>query len=222
MPRLDYTDITIILDRSGSMESVAADTIGGFNRFLDDQKTGHGSATITLVQFDDRYETVYSVAPIATAPPLTGDTFVPRGSTALLDAIGRTIDTTGARLAAMREEDRPEQVMMVILTDGEENASRHFDNDAIARRISHQRDVYSWEFVFLGANQDAIATASQMGVAAGSALSYAPSPVGTNAAFDSVSRRVRDKRLRKAAMTEEFFEEHDRATQNEEIRKSKK
>ena len=201
MPRLDYTDITIILDRSGSMESVAADTIGGFNRFLDDQKTGHGSATITLVQFDDRYETVYSVAPIASS---------------------RTIDTTGARLAAMREEDRPEQVMMVILTDGEENASRHFDNDAIARMISHQRDVYNWEFVFLGANQDAIATASQMGVAAGSALSYAPSPVGTNAAFDSVSRRVRDKRLRKAAMTEEFFEEHDRATQNEEIRKSKK
>lgn len=222
MPRLDTTDITIILDRSGSMESVADDTIGGFNRFLEDQKTGHGTATITLVQFDDRYETVYAGVPLEAAPKLTDQTFVPRGSTALLDAIGKTIDETGVRLAAMREEDRPEQVVMVILTDGCENASRRYDAHRIAEMIAHQREVYSWEFIFLGANQDAIATASAMGVAAGSSLTYAASSAGTNQAFDAVSRRMKTRRELKHMMSEDFFEPADRNTQDEEIRKGSK
>jgi hypothetical protein len=220
MPRIDFTDITIILDRSGSMESVAGDTIGGFNRFVQDQKGGHGDAALTLVQFDDRYETVYAGVPIERAQALTAETFVPRGSTALLDAIGRTIDETGRRLAAIREPDRPEQVIMVIITDGYENASRHYPSHRISEMIAHQSDVYNWQFVYIGANQDAIATAAAMGVDAGSALTYAPSAAGTEQAFASISRRTALKRLMKDRLTkEQFFEEADRAAQEDELGK---
>jgi hypothetical protein len=217
MPRVDFTDITIVLDRSGSMQSVADDTIGGFNRFVDDQKSGHGHATLTLVQFDDQYEVVYNAVPIATAAKLTSETFVPRGSTALLDAIGRTIEVTGARFNALPESERPEQVIMMILTDGYENASAHYTNARIAEMIVQQRDVYSWEFVFLGANQDAIATASQMGVAADHALTYAASQAGTSAAFDAISATTKRKRATKDKQA--FFADSDRAVQDAELRK---
>jgi Mg-chelatase subunit ChlD len=220
MPRLDFTDITVILDRSGSMESVADDTIGGFNSFLDDQKSGHGDAVITLVQFDDQYETVYRAVPVSRARRLTRRTFEPRGSTALLDAIGRTITETGARLRDLREHEGSGQVMMVILTDGYENASRFHSIHQISDMIAHQRDVYSWEFVYIGANQDAIATASGMGMKPGSALTYDHSAAGTELAFSSVSRRIKDKRKSKLK-DEEFFEPVDRALQEGEIRKSK-
>lgn len=220
MPRIDTTDITIILDRSGSMQSVADDTIGGFNRFVSDQRTGHGEATLTLAQFDDRYETVFTALPIARVKPLTATTFVPRGSTALLDAIGVTIDRTGARLAAMNESDRPETVMIVIITDGYENASSQYTVARINEMIAHQRDVFSWQFVYLGANQDAIATAAQMGMAGGAALTYAATPIGTERAFSSVSRRTHAKRQMKHELRDDqFFEASDRAAQSEELGK---
>ncbi|MBC8144387.1 MAG: VWA domain-containing protein [bacterium] len=217
MPRLDFTDITIVLDRSGSMQSVAEDTIGGFNRFVEDQKTGHGDAVLTLVQFDDQYEVVYNAAPIATAAKLTDSTFVPRGSTALLDAIGRTIEVTGARFAAAPEHERPEQVIIMILTDGHENASAHYTNAKIAQMIAHQRDVYSWEFVFLAANQDAIATGGRMGISSDQSLTYAASKIGTNAAFDSISAST--KRRRSIKDKAAFIVASDRAVQDAELQK---
>lgn len=207
----NYTDINIVLDRSGSMEAVKSDTIGGFNSFLSEQKAVEGEATITLVQFDDVYEEVYKAVPIAEAKPLDTETFVPRGWTALLDAIGRTIIDTGKRLASIKEEERPENVIFVILTDGLENASREFDRQRISEMISHQRDVYNWEFVFLGANQDAIATAGDMGITQANALTYAANPAGTQAAFGSVAKNVAAYRMKVAASP--AFSAEDREVQ---------
>lgn len=189
--KIDYTDITLVLDRSGSMEAVRSDTIGGFNAFLSDQQNaGVGTATITLVQFDDVYEVVYHAIPLVTARPLTKETFVPRGSTALLDAIGQAITETGKRLAGLPESERPDKVIFVIITDGQENASRKFSVAQVGDLIVQQRDQYQWEFVFLGANQDAIATASQMGVPAASALTYAHDGKGVMDAMQTVSENV--------------------------------
>lgn len=191
----DYTDITVVLDRSGSMSSVADDTIGGFNRFLADQKAVPGFATITLVQFDDQYDVVIDAKPIADAAALTRETFVPRGSTALLDAIGKTIVRTGQRLAAMSEGDRPANVLFVIITDGFENASREYSRDKVFAQISEQRSKYNWQFMFLGANQDAIAEATKLGMSAGSSLTYANNAAGNVAAYQSVTRAVTQCRV---------------------------
>lgn len=208
-----YTDITIVLDRSGSMQSIKHDTIGGFNAFLAAQKAVGGKATISLVQFDDQYDVVYAALDLSQAPDLTPQTFVPRGATALLDAIGRTINETGVRLARMRDIDRPSQVIFVILTDGEENSSQEFRAAQINQMIQHQRDVYQWSFVFLGANQDAINTADQLGIQSGQAMTYAASPVGTRAAFQSVAKNMARMRSGDADCFE--FEEVDRAAQRD-------
>lgn len=185
-----YTDITFILDRSGSMQSVKADTIGGFNNFLQEQKKQPGEATVSLFQFDTEYETVYEGKSIQEAPELTGETFVPRGGTALLDAIGRTINVNGARFSNMKEEDRPEKVVVVILTDGEENSSKEFTHREINALISHQQGIYKWQFVFLGANQDAISSAASMGINIQNAMTYAHNAAGSANAFNSLSKRM--------------------------------
>ena len=190
----DYTDISIVLDRSGSMASVRDDTIGGYNTFLSEQKAILGPCTLTLVQFDTEYECIYKAVPVQSVTPLDTQTFIPRGGTALLDAIGRTVLETGARLSAMPENDRPGKVLFVILTDGEENSSHEFTIDRIHDMIKHQREVYKWQFVFLGANQDAIATGTSMGVQPDSSLTYAASPMGTAALFDSLAANTRNYR----------------------------
>ena len=184
------TDVTVILDRSGSMEAIASDVIGGFNQFLTDQQRQPGECRLTLVQFDDQYEVVYLARPIADASRLTAKTFEPRGSTALLDAIGRTIDTTGARLAALPEEERPNRVLLVIITDGEENASVDYTRDRVFNMISSQQDVYGWSFLFLAANQDAIAEAATVGIAAQQSLNFAATGAGIRAASLAMSDAV--------------------------------
>lgn len=186
----DYTDITFVLDRSGSMSYVADDTIGGFNRVLEDQKKTPGTATVTLNQFDDTFECVIDAKDIQSVEPLTDKTFVPRGSTALLDAIGKSVEATGKRLDAMPEDQRPAKVIVVILTDGHENASRTWTTARVNELISRQRDTYNWEFVFLGADQDAIATASSYGINPQNAIHYANTPIGTKGVFDSVSTNM--------------------------------
>src|SRR5690349_20776387 len=173
------TDITIILDRSGSMESVKSDTIGGFNSFLSEQQKIDGEASLSLVQFDDQYEVVYEDKDIRDAAKLTEATFQPRGSTALLDAIGRTVNAVGGRLAALPEAERPDKVLMVIMTDGFENASHEFSAAQVSKMINHQREVYSWEFMFIGANQDAVLSANEIGIPAHAALTYAANSEGT-------------------------------------------
>ena len=178
-------DITLVLDRSGSMEIVRDDTIGGTNSFIEQQKQGTTDVTFTLVQFDNQYEFVHKAAPMKTVPPLNRETYQPRGSTALLDAIGRAINETGARLAAMPENERPAKVLFIIQTDGQENSSKEFTHSQIASMITHQREKYSWEFIYLGANQDAIATGTSYGISAGKSLKYASNAIGSASAFRS-------------------------------------
>jgi uncharacterized protein YegL len=184
------TDITVVLDRSGSMESTRTDAIGGFNAFVQSQKEVKGEATLTLVQFDDHYNVDYSGQYIKTVANLTMETFQPRGSTALHDAIGRTINTVGARLAATVESKRPEKVVILVITDGGENASREFDAVKVAEMIKHQQDKYSWEFVFVGANQDAVLTAKNLGINMNNAMTYANNGMGTTRAYASLAANM--------------------------------
>ena len=207
------TDITIILDRSGSMASVQDDTIGGFNSFLGEQQKDEGEAALSLVQFDDQYEVVYADKDLQNADKLNDRTFQPRGSTALYDAIGRTIQSTGQRLAALPESERPDKVVLMILTDGFENSSREFSAQKINQMIGHQRNVYSWDFVFIGANQDAVLSAHQIGIDDKAALTYAHNAQGTLEAFASVSRKMRGYRTEKK-LDSLHFDEADKAAQD--------
>ncbi|MEZ6063251.1 MAG: vWA domain-containing protein [Planctomycetaceae bacterium] len=196
MPRTDLTDITFVLDRSGSMGFIKAATIEAFNGFLSSQCSGDGIAELSLVQFDDQYEPMYAGRNVNKAPKLTDRTYQPRGSTALLDAMGRTIVATGQRLSRLREHKRPGTVIFVTLTDGFENASREFTLHRINEMIREQREKYSWQFIFLGANQDAIATAAQMGVGADQAMTFAASTTGTMGCFQALGGKL--NRVRKA------------------------
>ncbi len=205
----DLIDITIVLDRSGSMEAVREDTIGGFDAFLEEQKAVPGDASLTLVQFDDKYEVLYEGKRLQDAPALSTRTFVPRGSTALLDAIGRAVNATGARLAAQRESERAGKVLFVIMTDGEENASREFSSRQVFDMITHQREKYQWEVVFIGANQDAVATGASYGIPKANALNYAATPAGTRGANATLSKATASFRRRSVSQSAEFFEPED-------------
>jgi hypothetical protein len=194
----NFTRIAIVLDRSGSMESCKESTVAGFNEFIRTQREIPGEATVKLVQFDDQYETVFD-KPLKECPELTQNTFVPRGSTALLDAQGRTIVELGQELAALPESERPSKVIVVTLTDGLENASKQYNLDKIGEMIREQRDKYNWDFVFLGANQDAIATAAAMSIPLPSAMSYSTSKAGVAATMAAVSHYVGAARKGNAA-----------------------
>jgi hypothetical protein len=201
------TDITIILDRSGSMESVKQDTIGGFNNFLSEQQKVEGEASLSLVQFDDQYEVVYEDKDIHSADRLTERTFQPRGSTALFDAIGRTVNAVGQRLAALPEAMRPDKVLLVIMTDGFENASHEFTAPKISEMINHQRNVYKWEFMFIGANQDAVLSAREIGIPAAASLTYAANEEGTQIAYSLIASKVKNYRVSNDAEALNFNEE---------------
>lgn len=184
------TEIVCIIDRSGSMESIRADAIGGFNAFLEEQQKLPGEAHLTLVLFDHEYERLFEGLPLADVPPLSHTTYVPRGTTALLDAVGRTIDEVGARLAATPEAERPTKVLVCILTDGQENASRGYTRQRVREMIEHQQQKYSWEFQFLAANQDAFAEAGHLGIAPGDVATFVADSAGTLGAFATISQRV--------------------------------
>ena len=169
----DATYIAVLLDRSGSMSSVKDDTIGGFNQFIKDQKEAGDNAMLTLVQFDSGgIDTVHESLAIKDVPDLSDETFQPRGSTPLLDAMGKTIETTGKALEAIPQSDRPDKVVFVVITDGQENASREFTKARIKEMVSHQSDVYKWNFLYLGANQDAFAEAHSMGIPQAQAAAF--------------------------------------------------
>jgi uncharacterized protein YegL len=188
--RSDLTDITVVMDRSGSMESCRTDAEGGLNAFIDQQKSEPGEALFTLVQFDNEYEFVHSAVPIKSVPRYT---LLPRGSTALLDAVGRAIVETGERLSKMAEADRPGLVVFVIITDGEENASKEFKKAQIKAMIERQSSAYSWQFTFLGANQDAFAEGAAIGIAAGAIMNHT---VGTTkAAYAAAAGNVGRMRM---------------------------
>ena len=194
----DLTEIAFILDRSGSMESVAHAAMSGFKEFLRDQQAAPGHARLTLVLFDNEYLVPIDNIPVEEVVPLNSDTYIPRSSTALLDAIGETIDRVGKRLEQTPEADRPGKVIVPILTDGLENASENFTWKQISAKIKHQTEVYNWEFLFLGANQDAIATAANLSIAANNASAYSCDAVGLHASHKAFSRKTTALRARAA------------------------
>lgn len=187
MTKPNSTEIIFVVDRSGSMQNIAADMRGGFDAFITKQKETPGECKVTLAQFDDHYDVVYSARPLNEVAALELE---PRGSTALLDALGRTISETGARLKKMRESERPSQVLFVVVTDGHENASREWNRDRVFRMITEQREKYNWEFIFLGANQDSIATATALGISASNSVTYDANAGGSKALFRGLSANV--------------------------------
>jgi Mg-chelatase subunit ChlD len=180
------TDVTIVLDRSGSMEAIRSDVVGAFNAFVHDQQQLPGECRLTLVQFDDEYEVVCRARPIAEVPDLNHDSFVPRGSTALLDAIGRTIRELDKRLVDEGGPDREVRALVAILTDGLENASTDFKRDDVFRMIK-ERTEQGWAFLFLAANQDAIAEGGLIGIGAAQSLNFMASASGVHDGTQALS-----------------------------------
>jgi uncharacterized protein YegL len=190
----NLTQIVFILDRSGSMANLTSDTIGGYNAFLQTQKEQDGEAIVTTVLFDDKYEILHDAIDIKDVEPLTYKDYCARGLTALLDAIGKTINDVGDKLNKMSEEDRPSKVIFVITTDGQENASVEFKRNNIKDMITHQQEKYNWEFIFLGANIDAVAEAESIGILGSNASSYTASSIGTASLYESMSKTVSNYR----------------------------
>lgn len=188
--RDDLTAILMILDRSGSMMSLADDTVGGFNHFIAQQKQEPGEAIVTLVLFNHEYQAVYNARPLTQVEPLTVKEYNPGGNTALLDAIGRGVHDLGQKLAAMNENDRPGKVVVVIMTDGQENASREYRREQIKRIVEEQTNKYSWSFLFLGANVDAFAEAGGIGVAAKHTMNFTASADGVRHSMRVIGQTI--------------------------------
>jgi hypothetical protein len=206
------TDIVVVLDRSGSMKKIAESTVSGFNEFINEHKNAEGDATITLAQFDDRYEMLYNCIPVKEVNDLVlGETFIPRGTTALLDAIGRTINSVNST----------NDVIFVIITDGQENASVEYSKDDISKLIKEKEDKNEWKFIFLAANQDAIQTGNSIGIKSNMAMTYAATAAGAGSAFKSMSKNTRSYRsskfsstLETVSVTELNFTDEQRNEQN--------
>jgi Mg-chelatase subunit ChlD len=202
----DATHISVLLDRSGSMGAVKDETITGFNYFLKEQKAAGDNATFTLVQFDsESTDVTHEARQIREVPDLNQDTYLPRGSTPLLDALGQTIVSTGKSLAGIPEPNRPDKVVFVVITDGEENASHQFTKARVKEMIDHQTGKYNWKFIFLGANQDAFAEAGSFGIARAHAANY--SPAYTDVAFRGTSANVASYRRSGRPEALEYSEE---------------
>lgn len=164
-------EIICIIDRSGSMSIIKDDVIGGFDNFMEEQKKLPGEARVTYIQFDHEYEKVFENKSINEVTSIK-DSYIPRGWTALLDAVGETIARMGERIDKTPEDEKPEQVIVVIFTDGYENASREYNKSQIKGMIEHQQNKYSWQFIFLGANQDSFAEAGSMGINANNIANF--------------------------------------------------
>lgn len=178
----ELTEIIFVLDRSGSMQSILTDTIGGFNSFLAEQKKLDGRCKLTFVQFDDKYEVPLRRYDIKDVPELTVDTFVPRGMTALHDAIGKTIADTKLLIEQAAPEEKADKVLFVILTDGQENASKEYTQVHTSSLVKAQQDA-DWEFLFLAANQDAFATAKSYNISSSNAFTFGTNPEDVQKSF---------------------------------------
>ncbi len=195
------TDISILLDRSGSMSCIAEETIKGFNAFLKEQQKIGDKAYVTLAQFDHEYELLYEGIPLQEAMQLTTINFTPRGTTALLDAMGRSIVETRHRILCMPATERPDRVIFVTITDGRENHSSEYTRLQIFDMISMQRSKHNWEFLFLAANQHAIEEAGQLGIPPTHAFDFKADGEGTRSMFSMVNECVTN--FRKTSIEED-------------------
>ncbi len=204
------TELVFILDKSGSMSGLESDTIGGFNSMLAKQKEVDGECYVTTVFFDNDYELIHDRIDIKAISPITEKEYQVGGSTALLDAIGRTVNKIDNAQKHTAEEYRAEKVMFVIITDGEENSSREYTSDKVKALIERQKEKYAWEFVFLGANIDAVETAVRYGISADRAMGYISDSKGTGLNFRVMAKavtRFRESGTVDAACFEEIRED---------------
>ena len=186
----NLTELVFILDRSGSMAGLEADTIGGFNAMLEKQKAEPGEAIVSMVLFDNRSEVIHDRLPLEKVPAMTRKEYYVRGCTALLDAVGGAIHHIGNVHKYAREEDRPERTLFVITTDGMENASRQYDYRRVKELIERQKEKHGWEFLFLGANIDAAKEAARFGICADRAVNYHADRKGTGIIYEAVNAAV--------------------------------
>jgi len=188
--------IAVVLDASGSMGHLKVETISALNKLISEQQAVPGEALFTLAQFSDptAYKLIRDAVPLATIKPITPDDYNPSGYTALVDAMGKTIDDVGRKLAAMPEAERPDKVVFVVMTDGHENASREYRHDQVMEKVKHQTEKYGWQFLFLGAGPDAIQQGGAVGIGAAAAMSYNASQTGVHKAIASTSDVLRSYR----------------------------
>lgn len=191
-------ELIFILDRSGSMGGLEEDTINGYNAMLKKQLAEPGEALITTVLFDNDIELLHDRLNLREVLPITEKEYYVRGSTALLDAIGLSISKTANNIKQKKESERPEKVIFVITTDGEENSSREYSFDKINKIITHKKEKYGWEFIFLGANIDAIATARRFGINEDRATNYHADKIGTRLSYDVINETVSNLRSKRA------------------------
>jgi hypothetical protein len=194
MTRSDLTHLYVLLDRSGSMQSIKTDIVGGFDAFVAEQRNASGECRMTLARFDNEYELVFADRPIANVGPLVLE---PRGSTALLDSMGRLVVDAGARLASLPEHERPGTVVVAVMTDGFENASREWTHASIKALVDQQTSDYGWQFLYMGADQDAVEVGKGLGIAADHAMTW--SRGSAKAAMGATSAMVADLRRARAA-----------------------
>ncbi|MCR5655526.1 MAG: VWA domain-containing protein [Lachnospiraceae bacterium] len=200
--REGLTEVVFILDRSGSMSGLEADTIGGFNSMIEKQKKEEGEAYISTVLFDDRSEVIYDRVPVSKIEPMNDKQYYVRGCTALLDAIGGAIHHIANVHRYAREEDRPEKTIFIITTDGMENASRQYDYKRVKKLVEKETEKYGWEFMFLGANIDAIEVAGRFGVRPERAINYECDSRGTEVTYNLFGNTI--SALRRSRTREEF------------------
>jgi len=217
----NHTELVFILDKSGSMSGLESDTIGGFNSMLAKQKETPGEVTVTTVLFDDRYELLHDRANIKGVRPITEREYSVGGYTALLDAVGKTINKISNAQKNTCDEHRSNKVLFVIITDGMENASQEFDYGKIREMIETQKKTRDWEFIFLGANIDAVSTASKMGIKANRAANYHADSQGTKKNFEVISDAVMCLR-QNFAISEDWKDEIDADFKNRDSIGSKK
>lgn len=188
--RKGLTEIVFILDRSGSMSGLEADTIGGYNSLIEKQKKEEGEAYISTVLFDDTCEVLHDRISLEQIQPMTDKEYYVRGCTALLDAIGGAIHHIGNVHKYAREEDRPEKTLFIITTDGQENSSKRYSYEKVKHMVERQKEKFGWEFLFLGANIDAVAEAGRFGIKANRAVNYHSDREGTEVNYKALSKAV--------------------------------
>ncbi|MBO4317031.1 MAG: VWA domain-containing protein [Mailhella sp.] len=220
MSRKGLTELVMILDKSGSMSGLESDTVGGFNSMIEKQKKEEGEAIVSVVLFNSAADVVCDRADLRGIRPMTEEQYSAGGCTALLDAVGGAIRHIGNIHKYAREEDVPEKTIFVIITDGLENASREFGYEKVRGMIERQQERYHWEFIFLGANMDAVAEAARFGISAGRAARYEHDAAGTALNLDVVSNAVYC--ARRAASAEEMNRMFDSGDLLEDIRKDRR